>query len=652
MHIVISSLRCLAGLCLAALLCLTAESIAAERAVFVVVPDQPVESVSYAADELATYLPKSTGYRVTRVAKAAWAANQRPAIVLGIAPSATASKPLPRDAYVLQTVSNDVLHIWGTDAAGSVDGIAPKGTLYGVYDYLKKDCGVRWIFPGPSGEVLPSIQQPLKIDGVQRSSAPHFEQRLITTGGWIDRPDDLRHLMQRDDDYDQRMLRWHRVWMLRNRLSTRKLVDANHAFTQWWEQYGTEHPDWFAQHRNGKRGLITKTHTVKLCTTNPEVVRATVKQGLDRVADNPWLKSISASPNDSALTAFCMCPNCRKVDELAAGGEELELRDRQGSYQYPALTDRHVVFWNQVAMELTKTRPDLLVGGYAYGAHHSPPVKAKPLPNVMIGFVQHAGVYWDIDAFQEERDCFKQWSKVCKTFLWRPNSLQMGHGIPANYLWRLSNDLKIANQRGARFASYDQLVPHWGTTGHTYYFLAELLWDVNRPIPEIWADYLQASYGPAKDVMRVYYAEMEAITEEIFQSRTVDALNWRQGGEAAAAKYYPGPHWTRMKTLLKEARQKSAKYEFGLRMIDMHEQALEFFDLQLAVNQQIYLGKRPVDFSKGPVADAIAARDKWLIKNPKSLAISTVEIADTARTMQRVAGNYVAPPRGKLAVDE
>lgn len=631
-------------------LLLNSASHAAERVAYVVVPDQPVESVAQAGTELETYLAKATGYRVVRLASSTWKQAQRPAIVVGAAPANAASEKLVRDAYVIQAVAEDLLHIWGNDAAGAVDSAAPKGTLYGVYDYLKNDCGVRWLFPGPNGEVVPNPPVPLKIRGVNRSSAPSFDQRQITIGGWLDAPSELKTSLNRDDKYDQQLLRWHRVWMIRNRLSTKRVVDANHAFVDWWEKYHAEHPEWFAMHRNGQRDLITKPHLVKLCTTNPDVVRATVAQGLERVAGNQWMKSISASPNDSALTGFCMCPNCRKFD--APEGTKFTLRDRKGPYEYPAMTDRHVVFWNQAAIELSKKRPDLLVGGYAYGSAHTPPVKVKPLPNVLIGFVQHPAVYWDIDAHKEERECFNKWSRNGGTFLWRPNSLQIGHGVPTNFIWRLSNDLENAQKRGARYVSYESLGAQWGSIGHIYYFLAERLWDVDKPVPDIWKEYLQAAYGPARETMREYFTELEAISDEIFNSRTLDALAWRQGGEAAAARYYSGARWARLKQLLKDARTKVANYPMGVRMLDMQDEAMEYFELQLAANRLLYDRSRTADRSKAALPEVLAARDKWLANHPKSLAINTTEMAELNQLMQKVAPTYVPSPRGKLEVDE
>lgn len=621
---------------------------AANQTVFVVLPTEPIESVKQAADELEAYVSKATGWQVSRLSLGDWKDSQRPAILLGLPPKNSA-KLEGRDAYALQA-ADDVLRIWGDDAPGSVDSVAPKGTLYGVYDYLKNDCGVRFLFPGPQGEVIPVKPVPLKIRGINRASAPAFEQRLLATGSWLETDEALVKSLNRDPEHDQRLLRWHRVWMLRNRLHTKRVVDANHAFTQWWERYGAEHPTWFAQHRNGKRDLITKPHLVKLCTSNPEVVSATAERGLEKVAANPWMRTISASPNDSALTGMCMCPNCRKLD--AADALPFTLRDRQGSYSYPSLTDRHVVFWNQVALELSKKRPDLMVAGYAYGSHHTPPIKAKPLPNVMIGFVQHAGAYWDFDAFKEERDYFNGWAKTRATMLWRPNILQMGHGIPSNYLVRLGHDLQYVNQRGAMYAAYDILIPNWGTMGHTYYVLAELLWDVDKPLNDILKEYLAAAYGPGQDKMREYYQELGSITDELFNSRKVDVAGWKAGGEVAAVQIYSGKRWARLKQLLKEARQQVGAYPMGLKMLDMHEQGMEFFDLQLAVNQQLYFGPKPSNFERGPLAESIAKRDAWLKKNPKSLAISTTDMAATAVLMQKVADRYQPAPRGKLEVDE
>ncbi len=105
-------------------------------------------SVPLAAVELADYVEKIAGARpllATETQNGVVAASR---IYLGPCRVNLElfkdSLPGPEE-FVIRTQGKD-LHILGGDIA---PGGAPcHGTLYGVYDFLERELGVRWIFPG------------------------------------------------------------------------------------------------------------------------------------------------------------------------------------------------------------------------------------------------------------------------------------------------------------------------------------------------------------------------------------------------------------------------------------------------------------------------------------------------------------------------
>ncbi len=55
-------------------------------------------------------------------------------------------------------------------------------------------------------------------------------------------------------------------------------VHGGHGFGEWWEQYGQEHPDYFAAAPDGTREpLKPNVRNTKLCASNPEVWRPMVE---------------------------------------------------------------------------------------------------------------------------------------------------------------------------------------------------------------------------------------------------------------------------------------------------------------------------------------------------------------------------------------
>ncbi len=623
---------------------------AADSAVIqIVTADDAVESIKSAIDELAYYLPKLTNSKVERVSATQWKPSALPTIVLGQAPKGSAIGSEKRDAYRLLS-RGQTLFIFGDDDAGPTDTAVPKGTLFGVYDHLRTEYGVRWIFPGPQGEVVPTKAQPVKVAGIDRKSEPSFVHRVISTGSWLDAPSALRESLGRKEEDDRRLLRWHRQWMLRNRLHTRRFVDGSHAFTDWWDKHHAEHPDWFAQQRNGQRVLASKPASVKLCTSNPEVVKMAVKSGLERVGDNRWMLSISGSPNDSGITGFCMCPDCRRLDPPNA--PRLQLQDANGAFPHVSLSDRHVAFWNRMAVELEKARPDMQVAGYAYFATSLPPVREKLHPKVLIGFVQHPACYWHKGTHLDEERKFAGWAKAGAKSLWRPNTLQIGHGAPTNYVSLLATDLAFVNKHGCEYVAYDALVPHWGTMGHTYYMVAQLLWDADLKPAVLWEDYLQTAFGPAAEPMRAYFAELQTMTADLYRSEKLEPNSWRQSGELIAAQNLSGARWLKLKRHLAAARKQAGDYAPAQRSLDLIDTAFEYWELQFTVSQLMYAGPVPLNFKQGPLAESIAARDEWLRSHPKQLSVSTTDAAVAAALMQKFAPNYRAAAATKPVVDE
>ena len=67
---------------------------------------------------------------------------------------------LQPEGFVIKSDGND-LFIVGRDTTDG--GLEVAGTHYGVSEFLERFVGVRWLMPGPLGEVVPK-QPTLRID--------------------------------------------------------------------------------------------------------------------------------------------------------------------------------------------------------------------------------------------------------------------------------------------------------------------------------------------------------------------------------------------------------------------------------------------------------------------------------------------------------
>lgn len=607
---------------------------AANSVVQVVLPDAPIESVKYAAEELAYYLEKVTNATVNTVANSQWQTQKEVStIVLGIVPNGDDAINT-HDSYRLVS-QGKTLYLYGYDQLGNVFiSPASKGTLFAVYDYLQSAYGIDWICPGPIGEVVPEHHTSIVTEGFDKTESPDFEQRVLNVGVWLNHYRDVKDRLNISEADDELRDRRERQWTLRKRLSVVRFVEASHAFTEWWDRYHETNPEWFAQHRNGKRMLVGKKRAVKLCTSNPEVIDATVKAGLELIERNPLYVSISGSPNDSAFSNWCSCDACEALDHPE--GVVARYSDADGWYEHVSMSDRMVAFWNAMAERLEKVRPDLKVAGYAYYSTSSPPLRENLHPNVLIGFVQQAASYWDKKTWESERAKFDGWADRGGKGYWRPNAILIGHGIATNFIPRLAEDIKHIHKRGTRYVFYDSMIPHWGTRGHMYYVLSHLLWDSNADAEQVFNTYLENAYGSASPHVRQYYERLTEVTDTMFESGAVDGGLWRASAEYAVAKFYTDDLLEALQNDLDQAL--AAATEKGERdRVELLRDGLEYNKLQIAVFRKLYLGDDSTKLTDPDVVEAIENRNNWLIEHPMSQAISAVAALRIGEITDKIA---------------
>jgi len=142
----------------------------------------PIPAEQTAARELAEYLKKVTGAEFKTVAESAAEPKPAKAIYLGWTAFAAGQgidcAKLGVEESVIKTVGDDLV----------ITGGRPRGTLYGVYDFLEKELGVYWL--DRDTEVVPK-RPTLALAAIDRRAMPaygirHPELNLLTGygGGW------------------------------------------------------------------------------------------------------------------------------------------------------------------------------------------------------------------------------------------------------------------------------------------------------------------------------------------------------------------------------------------------------------------------------------------------------------------------------------
>ena len=177
--------------------------------------------LAYAGRELARYLGKLTATRPAVQGVGQFAAQ--PGVAwLGVCDT----MPEPAAAALSPAAWDDGYAIWTEEDALYISGRNSRSVLFGVYAFLEMQ-GVRFVRPGPAGEVIPAIAE-LRLPPAPVVETPHYRHR----GVCIEGATSLAHALGMVD------------WCAKRRLNTvfLQFVHGRYFYNQWYERsYNPKH---------------------------------------------------------------------------------------------------------------------------------------------------------------------------------------------------------------------------------------------------------------------------------------------------------------------------------------------------------------------------------------------------------------------------
>jgi hypothetical protein len=441
-------------------------------------PENPAPAVRYAAEELQSALKKISGaeFPITTL-------PGKPEIVIDT------DTALSDPATVSLKTDADTLYLTG----GS-----PSAALHAVYSFLQRELGVRWLWPGNSGEFMPE-KSAWQLPALDYQYKPEIKYRGF-------------HLC-----CDWRDVQNFRVWMARNFINIFRhghsqynklgfhFMISSHNVTLPAELFST-HPEYFAE-------IKGKHYKSQPCYSKPEVDDIIFKQFCDTVEKQPELEILSAFPPDDL--DYCQCAKC------AAKGTSTAWFD----------------FYNRLTDRLKERFPNLKFATIAYQGYIDVP--ANPVRNSE--FVEYAtyarcNLHTFADNCERNRnmmDELKKWEKTGVTmgnYGYEFDVFSIGQSLSLPFFSMIDDAIKTGVRLNhTAMITEVPLAPKGGPDIQALavknrlplYLYARLLWEPQADMRELLKDWCKIAYGAAAEPMFDYFMTLDQHWGALKQHRTI-----------------------------------------------------------------------------------------------------------------------------------
>lgn len=423
------------------------------------------ETENTAAKELQDYIRKIGNVELP-VVKATTSDGKY--IVVGWCEETGTSRPKNTDEGFTYVAINDNLYIYGGK---------DRGTMYGVFSFLEKELGVRWL--SSSCTYVPKLNSYSIPASLNRSEKPAIKRRL--------------------DFYCDALN--HHDWGAHNLMNTQYLLSHSQYgdMSAFWgihtfktlispNKYFVQHPEYFSV-RNGAR-----SDKAQLCFANKNMRKELIKNLKEVIKNNPGYWCYDVSQND--ISAPCECSACRNLAKKY-GGES-------GAMLW---------FVNLVANEVKKTYPNVYIGTFAYRyTRQAPKSSIKPAENVVVRLCDiECCMAHNLDECEANASFlsdFSDWQKITnRIFIWDYTT-----GF-TNYLLPFPNFKTIASH--FRYFAQHNVIGvmeqgnHEGAWGEwsemKQWMIAKLLWNPEQDVDSLASDFITHYYGKGANQIWEYY---------------------------------------------------------------------------------------------------------------------------------------------------
>ena len=239
----------------------------------------------------------------------------------------------------------------GTDTL-AIAGGQPRGTLYGVYQFMEDGLGIRFLTHDHTH--IPAGAAEAEIPRGEYTCVPPFSFRWSYYHENAAHPDLAARLRVNTVELGEE---------LGGKTPQNLINHSVHGLVPFGE-YGADHPEYYALF-GGTRDTETHGAGPQLCVTNPEVIEIAAGAVIRHLDENPDLRNVSVSQADT--DRYCHCDACEEINQ------------REGTPMGSNLT-----FVNAVAERVEARHPQVKIGTLAYWYTRQRPKTIRPRRNVQI----------------------------------------------------------------------------------------------------------------------------------------------------------------------------------------------------------------------------------------------------------------------------
>lgn len=430
----------------------------------IVVADDAAQQVKAAAAELSKYIRLSTNVDVKLKNFSELTTHQENVRII------IKTIELRNDKTAHSFANSDEFSISVPDKKTIIiSGSTDWGTEFGVYEFLERYIGVRWLMPGAAGEFIP-VRKKISVDALNIKGTPAFASRLLSG---LKGPEQT-------------------LWARHNRMHGQIKFHHNlfHLFPP--AIYTKTHPAFFPVIK-GKRYLPQdgSEHVWQPCFSAPGLVDEAVKNICDYFAKHPEEMSYSLGVNDSG--GHCECDVCR----AKTGGMKNFLGLRN-------MSDPYFEWTNAVVEGVLKQYPDKWFGLLAYSEVAAPPSKVKVHPRI-IPFMTYDRMKWIAPSYAAAgKKLTEQWLRRASVLGWYDYIYGTPYLVPRVYFHHMADYYRYGHAQGVR-AMYAEAYPNWGE-GPKLYVALKLQWNPYLDVDELLDDWYEKCVGKdAAPYLKAYY---------------------------------------------------------------------------------------------------------------------------------------------------